>query len=115
MLYILVTALVLVACSALPSQTEAPIRPEILQESERYTLADAELNRVYNELLDHYDADQRELLRKAERAWITTRDAQADLVVSRTGGWGRTASYYSSLTKMTKARIRDLKELLSDE
>ncbi|HTB84704.1 MAG TPA: lysozyme inhibitor LprI family protein [Candidatus Sulfotelmatobacter sp.] len=117
MTLILATAFVLAGCSTSPSKNgpDSPGSAEISQETERYALADAELNRTYNELLNHLAKDQQELLRKAESSWIIMRDAQADLVVSRTGGWGRTAGYYSSLTRFTQARTRDLKELFSDE
>jgi uncharacterized protein YecT (DUF1311 family) len=114
-LILLASIIVFTGCSTLPSQNEPPIRSEVLQESERCIQADAELNRVYNKLLNTYAPDQQEMLRKAERAWMMMRDAEAELAVSRTGGWGRTAGYYSRLTTLTQARIRDLQELSSDE
>jgi uncharacterized protein YecT (DUF1311 family) len=95
-------------------EPDVVIQPEVA-EAIRYTLADADLNRAYNELRNGLDQDQQELLRKAELAWIAMRDAQADLAVSRTGGHGRTAGYYSSLTGITQARTRELKDLFTDK
>jgi uncharacterized protein YecT (DUF1311 family) len=115
LLFTLIIIVVFTGGSTLPSQDEPPIRPEIVGEAGRYEQADAELNRAYKEMLNHLDKDQQELLRKAERAWLIMRDAQAELAVSRTGGWGRTAGYYSKLATLTRDRIRDLQKLFSDE
>ena len=40
--------------------------------------SDAELNRVYQESLKKLKPEQAALLRKAQRAWLTYRDAQCD-------------------------------------
>jgi uncharacterized protein YecT (DUF1311 family) len=52
--------------------------------SECYTLAekawDRELNRVYNELRDQLTTEDKDLLKKAQRAWITQRDEEFALI-----------------------------------
>src|SRR5271169_4799245 len=40
--------------------------------------SDAELNRVYQESLEKLKPDQAALLKKAQRAWLTYRDAQCE-------------------------------------
>lgn len=110
---ILTATLLVLACIAIKPlakpPTEEPIRPEVRQEMERYAKADLELNRVYRHLMSTLTKDKQEQLKKAQRAWIAFRDAEADFEADG-GGWGWTASWDASLTRLTEARTKQLKE-----
>ncbi|MCA1849700.1 MAG: DUF1311 domain-containing protein [Acidobacteria bacterium] len=69
--------LLIIAFTPLPAlaQTQAEMDREACGE---YQKSDAELNRVYRQVLDEYKADAlfAEKLRVAQRAWVAYRDAQ---------------------------------------
>jgi uncharacterized protein YecT (DUF1311 family) len=70
--------------------------------------ADKELNAVYKRWLKaQTDAKARELLIKAELAWIAFRDAEADYEAARAKG-----SRAGSLARLTRGRTAELKDLL---
>src|SRR5262245_26788158 len=53
----------------------------------RYTKADAELNRVYGQLMSKLDSQsQKDALRDAQRAWISYRDKECDFDASQYEG-----------------------------
>ncbi len=75
--------------------------------------ADAELNRVYKQLMAMIVPEAKTRLRDAQKAWIDFRDKECK---SRTGGW-ETGSIYplyfaGCLTELTVKRVKDLKEQL---
>lgn len=110
---ILTVSLVLLAGGAIkPSAkppTEEPIQPEVQREVDRYAKADKELNRFYRHLMSTLTKDKQEQLKKAQRAWIAFRDAEADLEADG-AGWGWPASWNASLARLTEARTKQLKE-----
>lgn len=70
--------------------------------------ADKELNAVYQQWLKaQNDAKARDLLTRAELAWIAFRDAEADYEAARSRG-----NRAGSLARLTRARTKDLKDLL---
>ncbi|WP_318373088.1 lysozyme inhibitor LprI family protein [Enterobacter sp.] len=52
----------------------------------QYQTADKKLNDTYSTAMKRADAPQRELLKKAQQAWITMRDADCAFISSATEG-----------------------------
>jgi uncharacterized protein YecT (DUF1311 family) len=77
-----------------------------------YKKSDAILNKVYRSLLKKYKGEDEQLLRKAQRAWLITRDAHCTLVgkkVSLSVGVAMSICEH----KMTMSRAKELKVLLN--
>ena len=75
-----------------------------------YKAATAEINRLYNDTLAKYDAKNQTLLRTAERAWITFRDAECAFRNAGNAGastWPMV--HFSCLAELTRKRIDELK------
>ena len=77
-----------------------------------YEAADAELNKVYNQLAAKLaDQEQRAQLKAAELAWIKYRDSTCEFESSQyKGGTMRPMIESFCLTRVTKARTAELKE-----
>jgi len=78
--------------------------------------ADAELNKVYRELIKDAGTTERAKLRAAQLAWIKFRDAQCDYEsVGNKGGsiYPMVSSF--CLAKVTTARIKELQEILREQ
>jgi len=74
--------------------------------------ADAELNKVYRELLKDTGAAERAKLRAAQLAWIKFRDAQCDYEsVGNKGGSIYPMVFSFCLAKMTTERVKQLQEI----
>jgi uncharacterized protein YecT (DUF1311 family) len=79
--------------------------------------ADVELNKVYKKVMAaEMDEEAVKLLKAAQKAWITFRDAEAKHAedVAR-GGSMAPLLYYSALARLTRERTRQLAEQLTDE
>jgi uncharacterized protein YecT (DUF1311 family) len=77
--------------------------------------ADAELNKVYRELLKNTSGAERAKLRAAQLAWIKFRDAQCDYEsVGNKGGSIYPMVYSFCLAGVTKARVEQLREILRE-
>lgn len=136
-LSIFVTVLTLASSGAALAQENVPANcdsPQSTQEinycvSETFDTADAELNAIYKKAMAsqvQLDKDLGEgssalvgaadALKAAQRAWIAFRDTNC---VSRTyinaGGTIRVAAEIGCETEMTKARTKELQELISGE
>lgn len=82
---------------------------------EEYKKADAELNRVYQQLLPKLEAAHQEKLKAAQRAWITFRDADCEYeAFAFEGGSMQPLIRYSCLETATKARTAQLRGFLKD-
>ncbi|MBI3875541.1 MAG: DUF1311 domain-containing protein [Verrucomicrobia bacterium] len=80
-----------------------------------YTKVDEELNKAYQLLLKRLEPREEKALRKAQRAWIAFRDAEADFLVSEMkGGTGQGPAHTASLTELNKERIKVLKKHLQE-
>ncbi|WEX09914.1 lysozyme inhibitor LprI family protein [Chelativorans sp. AA-79] len=87
---ILPALLLLLLLTVAPAQAQAldcsgaQTQVEINECSEKeYARADADLNKAYRDLMARVDdGEERALLRKAQRAWITFRDAHCDFMTS---------------------------------
>ena len=74
---------------------------------------DKTLNLVYAELMKHTDADSKDALRKAQRAWIAFRDAEAVYLYggANNGSLDRITSLNREID-MTIARTAELREYI---
>ncbi|HEX8129648.1 MAG TPA: lysozyme inhibitor LprI family protein [Pyrinomonadaceae bacterium] len=78
--------------------------------------ADAELNKVYRELLKDTGTTERAKLRSAQLAWIKFRDAHCDYEsVGNKGGSIYPMVYSFCLAKLTTARVKQLQEILQEQ
>lgn len=85
-------------------------------DAQKFAKVDADLNKAYAELTDHFeknrDTEAKMLLIKAQRAWITWRDAEGELC-AQARGWSRGGSGYNAVvstctTELTHARTTSL-------
>ena len=83
------------------------------EEYARFEKADANLNKIYAQLLAKLDAEGKTKLRAAQRAWVAFRDAQADLEADLMRGGSAAPLLHSGSMKVnTERRIADLKQML---
>ncbi|HLL16380.1 MAG TPA: lysozyme inhibitor LprI family protein [Pyrinomonadaceae bacterium] len=77
--------------------------------------ADAELNKVYRELLKDTGAAERAKLRAAQLAWIKFRDAHCDYEsVGNKGGSIYPMVFSFCLAKVTAERVKQLREIMRE-
>jgi uncharacterized protein YecT (DUF1311 family) len=75
--------------------------------------ADAELNKVYGQLMKVLDKEGQTKLKTAQRAWLTFRDANADFNADYArGGTLAPILAISTRTEMTGLRADELKKVL---
>jgi uncharacterized protein YecT (DUF1311 family) len=91
-------------CESYGSQAEATACA-----GKEYRAADAELNRVYKQLMSKLDAGQQGFLKKAEAAWINYRNANCDYEDSfYAGGTMRPMITAFCMARVTRARTAEL-------
>lgn len=74
---------------------------------------DAELNRQYGLVMKKLDKEGIEKLKKAQRAWISFRDAQCELEADEMrGGTGAALIMLGCLGRMTEERADDLQDIV---
>ncbi len=98
---------------SLPAQAQS--QQEMNGEARKdFKKADAELNTVYERIIALLpDAKSVELLRKAQRAWVAFRDANAAFHADEMrGGSAAPLLFYGQQTQLTKARIKHLQRYL---
>ena len=86
-------------------------------EAEEYGRADAEINKVYNEVMGRLDAQQQGRLRQIERTWLRGRDAEAERIARLSGAVGGSAyrvDYLNALTRLTRERTLFLRNYRDD-
>ena len=104
-------ALVVAAPVALHAQSQQEMNAEA---AESFKKADKELNEVYAKVLANLDDGAKENLKKAQRAWVAWRDAEAAF---RADAEARGGSMWPLVhegirSRLTKERVKSLKELL---
>lgn len=110
-------ALLILAFVCLPifpahAQTQAQMNQEAAADFKK---ADTELNKVYPQVLAKLDAEGKEKLKAAQRAWVAFRDAQADLEAdSARGGSMAPLLRSTSMTQTTQDRIKQLRAFLKE-
>ncbi len=108
---------ILLAICALPvasahAQSQAEMNNQAFADFKK---ADAELNKVYGQVMAKLDAEGKDKLKVAQRAWVAFRDAQAE--VDADGSRGGTIVPLlrsTSMTESTQARIKQLRAFLKD-
>jgi uncharacterized protein YecT (DUF1311 family) len=76
-----------------------------------YARADAELNRVYKQVMNGLDTQSEQLLKAAQRDWIAFRDDECKYEnVQNEGGSIYPLVYNGCLTTLTKARTKQLQQ-----
>ena len=82
----------------------------------QYAVADQKLNKTYQAVLKRAESPQRELLKKAQQAWMVSRDADCELLSSRNElGSVRPMIHNLCLTDKTNEREAFLSVLLKCE
>ena len=95
------------------AQTQAAMNAQARSE---FLQAAAELNRTYEALLTKLpDAEGKEKLKKAQRAWLAFRDAEAAFAADkvRAGSMAPTLRY-ETITELTRQRIKQLETGLTE-
>ena len=82
-----------------------------------FAKADKELNEVYAKVLGVLDDGSKEKLKKSQRAWVAYRDAEADFSADAEarGGSMWPMIHEGTRARLTKERVRSLKELLIED
>lgn len=80
-----------------------------------YKKSDAELNKVYKQLISNISKEQKDALIDAQLAWIKFRDANSACWASpNKGGSIYPLIYYGRMKEMTEARTAELRELMKE-
>lgn len=101
----------------LSSPVDAQSQQEMNAQSRKdFKKADTELNTVYKKVIALLpDQKSVDLLRKAQRAWVAFRDANAAFHADEMrGGSAAPLLFYGQQTQLTKARLKHLQRYLKD-
>ena len=111
----------LILCAVIASVAFIPISsyPETpgSEENAAVDRANAEIDKVYKELIAKLDDAQQKSLKEAQRAWIKWRDAEADAIARLGGAVGGSAmrvDYANAQTKLIKERTEVLRGYLKE-
>jgi uncharacterized protein YecT (DUF1311 family) len=81
----------------------------------KYKKADAELNKVYKQLMAILDQNEKILLIQAEKDWIKYRDSHCKFDASQyEGGSIQPLIYFTCLEELTKKRIAEIKSSIKE-
>jgi len=82
---------------------------------ERFDVADKRLNDVYDKLIAKIEPAKRESIRNEQRAWLISRDTEAEIAALQMWSSGReaTARILESKAISTETRVAELEKLLS--
>ena len=107
------SGIVLLACVSVSAQSQSDMNQEAARNAEK---ADAELNQVYRKLMSSLDAEGVKLLKEAQRAWITYRDAEAKRAGDEARGGSMSPMLYDgAVAALTKERIKRLQSSISED
>jgi len=81
------------------------------QAAKDFEKADTELNKTYEALLRKLrDAESKQKLKEAQRAWIASRDAEAARAADQARGGSMAATIrYETMKEYSQQRIREIK------
>ncbi|REH01240.1 lysozyme inhibitor LprI family protein [Flavobacterium aquicola] len=83
--------------------------------SAKYKKADAELNKVYKQLMSMLDQNEKTLLIQAEKDWVKFRDSHCKFEASQyEGGSIKPLIYSTCLEELTKKRIAEIKASIKE-
>ena len=111
-------ALAALSCGLLCFSAVSPSQAQTQAEMNRMAYrdeakADAAMNAAYKKLMAKLDAPDKAKLKKAQRAWLAFRDADAASLASQeTGGSMYPMVYSSYVQEITEARTKELKTAL---
>ncbi len=118
----IITRLALCAMLALIATHSNPANAQSQSEMNRkaaqeFETADATLNKVFKQLIGKLDAEGKEKLKNAQRAWVQFRDAQADFEADKEARGGSLAPLISNGARktLTDARIKELQLVLKEQ
>jgi uncharacterized protein YecT (DUF1311 family) len=100
-----------------PKQTEPAWERPGTKEAASVEEANREINVIYEKLLATLDQGKQERLRHAQRAWLTSRDAEAERVAREGGATGGSAfrvDFLSAQETLTRQRSVVLKDYLNN-
>ena len=81
----------------------------------KFKKADAELNKIYNQLMKMLDKNEKQLLITAEKDWLKFRDSHCKFEDSQyEGGSIQPLIYSSCLEELTRKRIAEIKASIKD-
>lgn len=83
--------------------------------ADEYKKADAELNKVYQQLVPKLEGEHKEKLKVAQRAWVAFRDAHCEYeAFAFDGGSMQPLIRYSCLEAVTRERTKQLRGALQE-
>ena len=92
-------------------------KPPGTEEQAAVDRANAELDKVYKQLMSKLEAEQQKSLKEAQRAWIKWRDAEAVIIARVGGAIGGSAlrvDYATAQEKLIKERTTVLRGYIKD-
>ena len=105
--------IVLSANFNLAAQTQAEMNKTAHDDFKK---ADAELNKVYNQVMKILNGKEKQLLISSQKDWLKFRDSHCKFEIEQyNGGSIQPLIYSTCLTERTNDRIDDLKAILEDE
>lgn len=103
-----IALLLLCFCTISFAQTQSEMNETSNSE---YKTADAELNKVYKQLISILDQKEKLLLIQAEKDWIKFRDSHCKFEAAQyEGGSIKPLIYSTCLEELTRKRIAEIKE-----
>ena len=116
--YVIRHVLLIAALVAFPtSHANARSQPEINRQAAKdLEKADTELNKTYEALLRKLpDAESKQKVKEKQRAWITSRDAEAARAADEARGGSIVPTIrYETMTELTQQRLKQLKARLAE-
>jgi uncharacterized protein YecT (DUF1311 family) len=102
-----------ISVAQINAQTQTAMNGTARADFER---ADAELNRTYQAVLRKLpDVGSKQKLKEKQRAWITSRDAEAARAADEARGGSMAPTIrYEKMTELTRQRIKELKAMLEN-
>jgi uncharacterized protein YecT (DUF1311 family) len=111
-------AALLISLPVLVSQIHAQTQAEMNAVARAdFARADADLNKTYQSVLAKLPtAESKQRLRETQRAWVTSRDAEAARAAKEAEGGSMAPTLrYETMTHLTQERIKELKSRLAEK
>jgi len=110
--YCFITVLVLCLSNISFAQTQLEMN---VTANAKYKKADAELNKVYKQLMAILDQNEKPLLIQAEKDWVKYRDSHCKFEASQyEGGSIQPLIYSTCLEELTRKRIAEIKASIKE-
>ncbi|PJJ07079.1 uncharacterized protein YecT (DUF1311 family) [Flavobacterium sp. 1] len=110
--YYFIALLLLCLCNSSFAQTQLEMNETA---DTNYKKADAELNKVYKQLIAILDQNEKPLLIQAEKDWVRFRDSHCKFDASQyEGGSIKPLVYSTCLEELTRKRIAEIKASIKE-